>query len=421
MGFPRMIRIQQVFPNTNGIHIRNTIRAQLAQRIAPRIKPGCRIAVAVGSRGVANLAQIVLATIDWLKEQGAHPFVIPAMGSHGGATPEGQAEILAGYGIDEARVGAPIKPSLEVEVVGRTPGGVDVHFSSEALRADGILVINRVKPHTDFSGNIGSGILKMIAIGLGKRMGAMTCHAAAVWHGYEQVIRQIAGVSLLNTPILGAIAIVEDQSHLTSKIAVVKAEDIVAQEEQLFQEAKTLMPRLPFEEIDFLIVDRMGKNISGAGMDPNIIGRSIHGYSSLRFTDSKQPPRVWRIFVRELTPEAHGNATGVGMADLTTTRLVRAIDVHATSVNALTSMTILSAKIPIHFETDREAISIGLTSLAMSDTTAARVVRIADTLSLETLQVSEAYTDVIKRREDLNELSAVEEMKFDSSGNLLPF
>jgi len=421
-GFPRMVTIQQAFPSGAALDIQANLHAQLAEKLGSRVKPGARIGVAVGSRGITNLLEIVLAAIDWLKERGTRPFIIPAMGSHGGATAEGQVEVLSSYGISERAVGVPIKASLDVQVVGRTDDGVDVYFSSEAFQADGILVINRVKPHTDFSGNIGSGVLKMIAIGLGKRIGAMTCHAAAVWQGHEQVIRKVASVSLRQTPILGAIAILENQSHVTCKLTVVKKEEIFAQEEELFKEAKGLMPRLPFDEIDFLIVDRMGKNISGAGMDPNIIGRSIHGYSSLRSANQSMPtPRVWRIFVRDLTPEAHGNATGVGMADLTTTRLVCATNTDATFVNALTSMTPLSAKIPIHFETDLEAIRSGLASLAIPDTRAARVVRIADTLSLEVLQAAAVYSEFINQHHDLKQLSAPEEMKFDSSGNLLPF
>jgi hypothetical protein len=421
VAFPRMMRVQQKFPSSPPLDIRSAVETQLDEQMSSRVPSGARIGVTVGSRGITDLKQVVLAVVGWLKRKGAHPFIIPAMGSHGGATPEGQAEILEGYGISEPQVGAPIRASLEVELVGRTDSGVDVYCSSEALRADGVLVINRIKPHTDFSGNIGSGILKMIAIGLGKRTGAATCHAAAVWQGYERVIRQVAGVSLRQAPILGAIAILENQFHSISKIIVLRKEDIEVQEEQLLLQAKSLMPRLPFEDIDFLIVDRMGKNISGAGMDPNIIGRSIHGYSSLRFGDSSTPaPHIGRIFVRDLTPEAHGNATGVGLADLTTTRLVRATDPHATFINALTSMTPLSAKMPIYFETDREAISSGLASLAIPDTSLARVVRIADTLSLEILQVAEAYSELLAQREDLMKLDDPEEMKFNSSDNLLP-
>jgi hypothetical protein len=297
-----------------------------------------------------------------------------------------------------------------------------VHFSSEALSADGILLINRIKPHTDFSGSIGSGILKMIAIGLGKRMGAGACHTAFTLRGHEQVIRKVAGVSLRRTPILGAVAILEDQFHETANVVTLGKEEIEVQEEQLFAQARRLMPRLPIDDIDFLIIDRMGKNISGSGMDPNIIGRSVYGYTSQGpSVNSLSPVKIKRIFVRDLTAESHGNAVGIGLADLTTSRLVRAMNPQATYVNALTSMAPLIAKIPIYFETDSEAITGGLASLGISDASAARVVRIADTLSLELLQVAESYSGQLAEKGDLTVLDKPQEMKFDPHENLLPF
>jgi len=419
-NLPRMVRIHQKFPEPPRLDIPSTVDRQLTEKLISRIKPGARIAVAVGSRGITNLQQIVSVVVGWLKQNGAEPFVVSAMGSHGGATPEGQTEILAGYGISEQTLRVPVRASLDVELLGRTEDGVNVYFSSEALRADGIVVINRIKPHTDFSGSIGSGILKMITIGLGKRVGASTCHAAAVQRGYERVIRTVAGFSLRHAPVLGGVAILENQSHQTRKIVVLKNEEVEAGEQQLFEEARSLMPRLPFDDIDFLIVDRIGKNISGAGMDPNIIGRSVHGYSSLLSSESSASPRIGRIFVRDLAPESGGNAVGVGLADFTTSRLARAMDPRATYINSITSLTPLSAKIPMHFATDRETITNGLASLSMPDPTAARVVRIADTLSLDDLQASEAYMDLIVRTENLTLLGGPEEMKFDPSDNLLP-
>jgi hypothetical protein len=421
-NFPRMFTIRQNLPHSAPFDIPANVQNQLAQKLTARIMPGARIAVTVGSRGISNLQQIVSVVVNWLKQRGAMPFIVPAMGSHGGATPEGQADVLADYGITEEKIGAPVRASLEVKHLGSTDDGVDVYFSSEALSADGILLINRIKPHTDFSGSIGSGILKMIAIGLGKRMGAGACHTAFTLRGHEQVIRKVAGVSLRRTPILGAVAILEDQFHETANVVTLGKEEIEVQEEQLFAQARRLMPRLPIDDIDFLIIDRMGKNISGSGMDPNIIGRSVYGYTSQGpSVNSLSPVKIKRIFVRDLTAESHGNAVGIGLADLTTSRLVRAMNPQATYVNALTSMAPLIAKIPIYFETDSEAITGGLASLGISDASAARVVRIADTLSLELLQVAESYSGQLAEKGDLTVLDKPQEMKFDPHENLLPF
>jgi hypothetical protein len=422
VNLPRMFTIRQKLQHAAPIGIRATVQNQLSEKLASRIAPGARIAVTAGSRGISNLQGVVSAAVDWLKEKGAVPFIVPAMGSHGGATAEGQASVLADYGVSERTMGVPVRASMEVKLLGRTDDGVDVFFSAEALSADGILLINRVKPHTDFSGKIGSGLQKMLAIGLGKQIGASACHTAFALRGHEQVIRKVASVTLKNAPILGGVAILEDQFHETAQIAVLGKEEIVAGEEQLFAKARKFMPSLPFEDIDFLIVDQMGKNISGAGMDPNIIGRSVYGYMSQGpNASSLAAVNIRRIFVRDLTPESHGNAIGIGLADLTTSRLIRAMDPQAIYINALTALAPLMAKTPIHFETDSEAINWGLTSLGLPDISAARVVRVANTLSLEVMQAAEAFSDRVTHSEEITALDQPQEMKFDSHQNLLPF
>jgi hypothetical protein len=378
------------------------------------------VGVAVGSRGISNLASIVASIVDVLKGAGVQPFIVPAMGSHGGATAEGQTALLAEYGVTEERLQVPIRAGMEVERLGATEDGIDVYFSAEALRADGIVVVNRVKPHTDFGGPIGSGILKMLVIGLGKRAGAANFHASASRLGYEPVIRASARVALRVAPIICGVAIVEDQFHQTACIVALEPHEIESGEEKLFSEAKRLMPTLPFDDIDLLVVDRIGKNISGAGMDPNVIGRGVHGYSSSLGARNGTGPTIRRIFVRGLTAETHGNAIGIGLADITTDRLVNAIDRKSTFVNALTALTPQGAKIPIYFETDREALANVLASLALRDPAQAKVVRIADTLSLDLAEVSEAYLDLARTRNDLAILNQPLEMKFDSSDNLLP-
>ncbi|HZO85183.1 MAG TPA: lactate racemase domain-containing protein, partial [Verrucomicrobiae bacterium] len=277
--FPRMIAVRQKYQPSPPVDIAASVKTELA-RLAPKLKPGMRIAVGTGSRGISNISTIVASAVEFLKASGARPFLIPAMGSHGGATPEGQIEVLASYGITEA-LGAPIAASMDTVQLGRTAEGLDVLFSAEAKNADGIIVINRIKPHTDFqSDSLGSGLLKMLVVGLGKRNGAASYHRGAIQFGFETIIRSMAPVILKSAPIVGGIGIVEDQFHQTARIAFLPADEMVKGEARLFAQAKELMPSLPFDEIDLLIIDRIGKNISGSGMDPNIIGREIHGYSS---------------------------------------------------------------------------------------------------------------------------------------------
>ena len=419
--FPRMLPLRQIFPTHPPLNIRAELEAELtASGIDARLKPGARVALAVGSRGIAKLDKIVLVIADYLKQKGASPFIIPAMGSHGGATPEGQAAVLAAYGITEQTMRVPIQSSLEVERIGQTEDGVDVYFSADALSADGIIAINRVKPHTDFFGIVGSGIQKMIAIGLAKRAGAVTCHAAASRLGHANIILSVARFLIPRTPILCGVAILENQLHDTHRVAVLLPEEIQTREETLLAEAKQLMPRLPFDDIDLLIVDRIGKDVSGAGMDPNIIGRGVQGYSSSLKQNHQDGPSIRHIFVRDLTPATHGNAIGIGMADITTTRLVQAIDARSTYINALSAVTLQTAKVPIHFETDREALEQALNSLCLPNGVPPRVVRILDTLSLETLMVSEAYQAILHQRDDVVPLDTPSEMRFGADGNLLP-
>ena len=412
-----MLLAKQRFAAAPPLDVRTVVESEFA-RVRDRIKPGDRVAVAVGSRGITNLQSIVTSVIECLKAAGAEPFIVPAMGSHGGATPEGQTELLAEYGITEQHLQIPIKASMEVGVIGQSKEGVEVYFSSEAWRADRVVLVNRIKPHTDFNGQLGSGILKMMVVGLGKRVGAAKYHVASSRLGYEETLRSIAQVTLSTAPILCGVAIVENQLHETAKITVLAREEIEAREEELFLEAKRLMPKLPFDDIDFLIVDRVGKNVSGSGMDPNVIGRGVHGYSAFLGQKNLPPPRIKRIFARDLTPETHGNAIGIGFADLTTSRLVEQMDKQVTYVNALTSLTPNGAKIPIHFATDREALELGLNSLGLPDISQARVVRIQDTLSLEKMELSESYLAELTGRKDIEIKRGPADMRFDHAGNL---
>jgi hypothetical protein len=413
-----MIPVRQVFPATPVVDIVRTVRRGF-EPLLGRLRPGQNVAVAVGSRGITRLRETVVGVLEVLRWAGVRPYIVPAMGSHGGATPEGQTELLKEYGVDAASLGVPIHAAMEAECIGETPDGVKVFFAREALKADAVVVINRVKPHTDFAGVIGSGLQKMLVIGLGKRTGAANFHLAALRLGYEHVIRSSAKVTLERVPVLCGVALVEDARHQPAIVEVVPAKMIPAREEQLFAEAARVMPRLPFPGMDLLIVDRIGKNISGAGMDPNVIGRGVHGYSSAQIEPSTPgQPVIRRLFVRDITPESHGNAIGIGMADVTTTRLVREMDARVTAINALTALTVQSAKIPIHFESDREAIAACLESAGLTDTAAVRVVRIESTLSLEHVQVSESYAEEVAANGRLESKGPPREMSFDTLGNL---
>jgi hypothetical protein len=416
-SLPRFVRVRQKSLSPSPFDVQKSLAGEF-EKLRSRVNPGARIAVAVGSRGIARLTEIVGGVIAELRRAGAQPFIIPAMGSHGGATPEGQTDLLASLGITEASMGVPIRASLEVKQVGTTAEGAAVYCSTEALGADGVVIVNRVKPHTDFFGELGSGLLKMCVVGLGKRTGAAAMHAAASQVGHERAIRGMAGVLLRTAPIVGGVAILEHQFHDTARLVVLRREEMETGEDALLVEARRLMPLLPFEEIDLLIIDWLGKNISGTGMDTNVVNRSVNGYSTWLQREGRPTPFIRRIFVRDVTPESHGNAIGIGLADVTTARLVRAADMRIMGVNALTSLTPHSAKLPIYFETDREAIERTLESVPRSNVSAARVVRIADTLSLGELQISEAAWAEVKGRPELELIAPAHELDFGPDGNL---
>jgi hypothetical protein len=411
--FPEMIEVRQSYPSAPPLDFSGLIERQFAQTgIAEKIKPGMKIAVGVGSRGISNLRQIVQATLQALIKAGAQPFVIPAMGSHAGATSEGQIKLLAEYGITAESLGVPIEASMEARQVGTALDGQPVLFSVPALQADGIVPINRVKPHTDFRGTLG--------IGFGKQAGASSAHRAIAHRGYEAVLREFSGIILNAVPVLCGVAIVEDQLHRTAEVEVLRPSEMLSGEERLFKTASALMPRLPLDEIDLLIIDEIGKEISGSGMDPNVTGRDGSGYSDLLNEPGAHLPRIFRIFVRNLSAATKGNGIGIGMADFTTTRAVKALDLHYTYINALTSIKLLTPKIPIHFDTDREIIQAALATLASPHPEKLRVVRIANTLSLERMQVSESCVSALAARPGIATSGTPQPMQFDQAGNLLP-
>jgi hypothetical protein len=433
--FPKMLEMGQSYPPSRKLDFHTLIKEQFAQQgLREKVTPGMRIALGVGSRGITNLKEIVKAALEVLIEAGARTFIVPTMGSHGGATAEGQIQVLAEYGVTPESMGVPIEASMAVKKIGTAfdprpaprqagtggAGGLDVVFSVPAFEADGVVVLGRVKPHTDFRGTLGSGIQKMMVIGFGKQVGANNAHMAAAHKGYEVVLREFAQVILGAAPIFCAIALVEDQHHQTAEIEVMRPENIVRDEGRLFKKAESLLARLPFDEIDLLIIDRIGKDISGSGMDTNVIGRDIDGYKATLHSTSSVTPRVSRIFVRDLTPASNGNGVGIGMADFTTARFVKALNMQYMYMNALTSLGLLPAKIPIYFDNDRDAIEAALASLAAPDPEKVRVVRIADTLNLERFQVSEWCVGATNGHAGVSTAGVAREMEFDSAANLLP-
>ena len=412
---PRMISVRQKFEAQRLPDIAAAVAAEFARpEVRARVKPGQAVAVGCGSRGIANIALIVKSVIRELGALGAKPFIFPAMGSHGAATAEGQRKVLEGYGITEAATGVPIRATMDTVVVGHLEDGTPVHMDRFAAEADAIVVINRIKPHTAFRGPTESGITKMLSIGIGKIVGAATYHR----HGmdtFPTLLPKVRDVNLKARNVLFGVGVVENAYDQTAHLEIVPAEAIGTREPPLQEMAKRLMPRLLFSEIDVLVIEEMGKNISGAGFDPNITGRNR------RAVQWKQDPLVKKIVVLGLTPESHGNATGIGGADVTTLRLYREMDVGATYANVITSMNLDGAAIPIVMNDDREAIALAVKTVVRVQPEACRIVRIRNTLDLAEIQVSEPMLAEITARPERFQISSpAAAWSFDAEGNLAP-
>ncbi len=414
MVFPRMFRVKQRFEGPSLPDIPGAVRETMRPlHLQDKVKPGQTVAVTAGSRGIANIDRITRAVVDELKALGLQPFIVPTMGSHGGATPEGQRTVLEHYGITEAAMGCPIRSSMEVVQIGEVKG-IPVFCDKNAWGADHIAVVARIKPHTDFTGEIESGLFKMMAIGLGKQHGAEHYHRAGHAYGYAEVFPLVGRKVLETARILFGLGIVENGYEETAKVRALLPKDFEGGEKALLQEAKAWMARLPFDILDLLIVDDLGKNISGAGMDTNVIGRPF-------VQKALDRPKIRRIFVRDITPESEGNAVGIGMADVTTRRLVEKINYQAMYMNAITSGVSEGAKVPMTFDTDREAIQVALAMIGLTPPEQARVVRIRTTLHLTEMDVSEALLPEVKANERLSVVTGPAPLAFDSQGNLPPF
>lgn len=415
MRIQKVVPVHQEFPDRSLPDVAAEVHDQMrAASWTAKVRRGSRIAVGVGSRGIRNIDVIVKAVVDFWKSREVKPFIVPVMGSHGAATAQGQADVLAHYGIDERSMGAPVRSSLDVVPVGTTPEGIAVSMDRLAFKSDGVMLCGRVKWHTDFQGPLESGIHKMMAIGLGKWEGAKRYHRWALTLGMEQVIRSVGAVVLSTGKMLGGLAILEDARHNTAGVRALGAAGMVDEEESLLRLVKSWKGDLPGEHVDFLIVDEMGKDISGAGMDTKVVNRGGDGPNMW-----KHVPIVLRIFVRDLSRNTYGNAIGMGMADVVHDRLVEKVDYDATWVNALTASEPSPGFTPLHFATDRECIERVLPTCGKADTEECTLVWIRNTLELGHALVSENILPQILDNPAIHVLGKPRKLPFDAAGNLV--
>lgn len=415
MSFPRMIRVRQKFDARQVSDVPGEVQSQLsALHLGQKVQAGQTVAITAGSRGIAHIDQIVRAAVDHVKSLGAIPFIVPAMGSHGGGTAAGQTQILQHYGITPEKMGCELRASMETVIVDRTPQGIPVHFDKHASQADHVLIVGRIKPHTGFVGDVESGLHKMMLIGLGKHEGAKIYHRAIADYSFMEIIMAVGASVIQKCRVVGGIGIVENAYDETALIEAVPPEKFLERETELLKLAIRWLPRLPFPYCDLLIIDRIGKNISGTGLDTNVVGRKYNDHAA---TD-RDSVRCKRIFVRGLTEETHGNATGIGLAEFTNQRTADAIDRKITAINCITGLHPTAAMIPIAFETDRESISNALHTCGLVEPPDSRVIQIPDTLHLAEVLVSEAYLPQFADRQDLEQLSDPADMAFDPQGNL---
>jgi len=414
MSYPEMVKISQQLDATTITDMDSHITAELDKtKIATRLKPGSKVAISVGSRGITDIVTIITSVVHWIKAHGGDPFLVPAMGSHGGATAEGQTQILEDYGLLETNVGAPIISSMEVNHLGETESGIPVMLDRNACRADHIIVMNRVKPHTEFHGKIESGLMKMIVIGLGKHEGAIMAHRYAVKYGYERTLTEMGLHALKNAPISLGLAIIENGYGQTAHITGVEPEVFLETEKKLLDVARNKTPKLPFDELDILIIDECGKEISGTGMDTKVLGRIMNIYEK-----ALSHPRITRVILRDLTEKTHGNAIGVGLADFVTRKVADKIDNRSTYINSITAVTPEKARLPIVCENDREAVDFAIATAGPVDSDTVRIAWIKNTSKLGEMWISQGLMGEAKKNKAISFLGEGYPMQFDGDGNL---
>ena len=413
--YPRTFRVRQTFERPLVVDVAATVRAELTRiGVAPRVQPGQTVAITAGSRGITNIAVILKATVDFFRAAGAQPFIVAAMGSHGGGTPEGQRAILTNYGVTEEFCGCPVRTSMETVVLDRTAEGIPVHFGRDALAADHVVVVGRVKPHTELFGEHQSGLMKMLLIGLGKHEGARIYHRAFVDYSFDQIVRSVGRRVIEKGRILAGLGIVENAYDETGLIRAVLPQELEAQDKELLALAGKWLPRLPFDHADLLLVDEIGKEISGCGMDTNVIGRKRYEH----WTEEHEFPKVKKIAIRSLTEQTHGNATGLGKSEYCLTRVVEAMDKRVTYINVATACYPQVAMIPPHYDTDRELLDVALATVGLVEPPDVKLLWIRNTLRVEEVECGEAFLPLARGRSDLEILTEPRELEFDAQGML---
>ncbi len=411
---PKMMPVAVTFEAARLDDIDATVSEQFKNpQIRNKIKPGMTIAIGCGSRGVANVAEVAKAVVSEIKALGGEPFIFPAMASHGAATAEGQKQVLEGYGITEAYVGCPLRATMEVDIIETWDDGTRIFMDRYASEADGVVLINRIKPHTNFRAPIESGIVKMMTIGMGKISGAAEIH----FHGFEafeDVLPRMARIIMGKKPFLFGVGVVENAHEQIAQIEVIPAETLLDREPQLLTLARELMPKLFIDEIDVLIIDQIGKNISGSGFDPNVVGRNN------KFIPWSGPPDVQKIVVLDLTEKTHGNAIGIGLADVTTMKLFKQIDIPSTYANTITSTYLDGASVPLIMNTEEEAVRLAVKTLRRVRPENARIVRIKNTLELSHIEVSEPLRPLVEAHPQMKVMAEPVDFSFDAEGNLKP-
>ena len=394
-NYPQVFRVRQILPRPQVSDVATEVDDQLKRlALQDKVQPGQTVAITAGSRGIANIKEIIKATVEYFRGLGAEPFIVPAMGSHGGGTAAGQRQIIESYGITEEFCGCPIKSSMETVVVCESAEGFSVFFDKHAYEADHVVVCGRVKPHTRFVGPIESGLMKMMLIGLGKHEGAKIYHRAIKDYSFAQIVGSVAREVLSKCSIIAGLAIVENGYDETARIEAVHPAEFETRETALLETAKKLLGSLPFQQTDVLLVDEIGKNISGTGMDTNVVGRKYHDHMAA----DKEWPKVKLIALRGLTKETHGNACGIGIAEFCRSRLVRDMDVHATRTNALTGGHGTAAMIPLDYETDAEILNRALVSVGLTQPQNAKLLWIKNTLELAEVECSSAFLPEARER-----------------------